>query len=117
MNIGFDISQTGSGKAGCGYYTHAMIKAMLAIAPQQLFAATPGIFYSQPISASGGAAPYTFVLTSGTLPAGLLFGYDGTLSGRANDAPGLYTFTVQTTDVNGAMRPVQAVPAMGIRKM
>jgi len=28
MNIGFDISQTGSGKAGCGYYTHAMIKAM-----------------------------------------------------------------------------------------
>ncbi len=29
MNIGFDISQTGSGKAGCGYYTHAMIKAML----------------------------------------------------------------------------------------
>jgi glycosyltransferase involved in cell wall biosynthesis len=41
MNIGFDISQTGSGKAGCGYYTHAMIKAMLAIAPQHHYALYP----------------------------------------------------------------------------
>jgi glycosyltransferase involved in cell wall biosynthesis len=47
MNIGFDISQTGSGKAGCGYYTHAMIKAMLAIAPQHHYALYPsfGDFY------------------------------------------------------------------------
>jgi len=41
MNIGFDISQTGSGKAGCGYYTHAMIKAMLAVAPQHYYALYP----------------------------------------------------------------------------
>jgi hypothetical protein len=41
MNIGFDISQTGSGKAGCGYFTHAMIKAMLAIAPQHHYALYP----------------------------------------------------------------------------
>jgi glycosyltransferase involved in cell wall biosynthesis len=41
MQIGFDISQTGSGKAGCGYYTHAMIKAMLAIAPQHHYALYP----------------------------------------------------------------------------
>jgi glycosyltransferase involved in cell wall biosynthesis len=41
MDIGFDISQTGSGKAGCGYYTHAMIKAMIAIAPQHRYALYP----------------------------------------------------------------------------
>jgi glycosyltransferase involved in cell wall biosynthesis len=41
MDIGFDISQTGSGKAGCGYYTHAMIQAMLAIAPQHRYALYP----------------------------------------------------------------------------
>jgi glycosyltransferase involved in cell wall biosynthesis len=41
MDIGFDISQTGSGKAGCGYYTHAMIQAMLAIAPQHHYALYP----------------------------------------------------------------------------
>ena len=47
MEIGFDISQTGSGKAGCGYYTHAMIKAMLAVAPQHRYALYPsfGSFY------------------------------------------------------------------------
>jgi glycosyltransferase involved in cell wall biosynthesis len=47
MEIGFDISQTGSGKAGCGYYTHAMIKAMLTIAPQHRYALYPsfGNFY------------------------------------------------------------------------
>jgi glycosyltransferase involved in cell wall biosynthesis len=47
MQIDFDISQTGSARAGCGYYTHAMIKAMLAIAPQHRYALHPsfGDFY------------------------------------------------------------------------
>lgn len=47
MHIGFDISQTGSGKAGCGYYSHAMIEAMLAIAPQHRYSLYPsfGDFY------------------------------------------------------------------------
>lgn len=38
MHIGFDISQTGSGKAGCGYFAHALIKAMLELAPQHRYA-------------------------------------------------------------------------------
>ena len=38
MHIGYDISQTGSGKAGCGYFAHALIKAMLgACAGASLF--------------------------------------------------------------------------------
>jgi glycosyltransferase involved in cell wall biosynthesis len=41
MHIGFDISQTGSGKAGCGYYTHAMMKAMLSVGPQHDYALYP----------------------------------------------------------------------------
>ncbi|MDB5611415.1 MAG: hypothetical protein JWP25_8315 [Bradyrhizobium sp.] len=41
MNIDFDISQTGSGKAGCGYYAHAMINAMLTIAPQHHYRLYP----------------------------------------------------------------------------
>ena len=53
MNIGFDISQTGPGKAGCGYYTHAMIEAMLAIAPHHHYALYPsfGDFYFDPETA------------------------------------------------------------------
>jgi glycosyltransferase involved in cell wall biosynthesis len=41
MHIGFDISQTGDGKAGCGYFAHAMIKAMTAITPQHKYSLYP----------------------------------------------------------------------------
>ena len=47
MHIGFDISQTGSQKAGCGYYADALIKAMMAVAPQNRYSLFPsfGDFY------------------------------------------------------------------------
>jgi glycosyltransferase involved in cell wall biosynthesis len=47
MNIGFDISQTDSGKAGCGFFSHAMIEAMLELAPNNRYALYPsfGDFY------------------------------------------------------------------------
>lgn len=47
MHIGFDISQTGSGKAGCGYFAHALIKAMLELAPEHCYSLFPsfGDFY------------------------------------------------------------------------
>lgn len=47
MHIGFDISQTGSGKAGCGYFAHSMLTAMMGIAPQHRYALYPsfGDFY------------------------------------------------------------------------
>jgi glycosyltransferase involved in cell wall biosynthesis len=41
MHIGFDISQTGAGKAGCGYFAHAMIKAMIAISPRNRYSLYP----------------------------------------------------------------------------
>ena len=47
MHIGFDISQTGSGKAGCGYFAHATINAMLDIASEHRYTLLPcfGDFY------------------------------------------------------------------------
>ena len=47
MHIGFDISQTGSNKAGCGYYAHAMIQALLKLAPENSYSLFPdfGDFY------------------------------------------------------------------------
>src|SRR5260370_26937524 len=41
MHIGFDVSQTGSQKAGCGYYEDALIKAMLVVAPQNRYSLFP----------------------------------------------------------------------------
>lgn len=47
MHIGFDISQTGTGKAGCGYFAHAMIQAMIELAPEHRYSLFPsfGDFY------------------------------------------------------------------------
>lgn len=47
MNIGFDISQTGRGKAGCGYYSDALIRALLKVAPANRYLLYPsfGDFY------------------------------------------------------------------------
>lgn len=47
MRIGFDISQTNTGKAGCGYFAHALIKAMLELAPEHRYSLFPsfGDFY------------------------------------------------------------------------
>ena len=50
MHIGFDISQTGAGKAGCGFFAHAMIDSMLEIEPRHRYALYPGFgdFYFDP---------------------------------------------------------------------
>lgn len=51
MHIGFDISQTGSAKAGCGYFAHAMALAMLQLAPAHRYSFYPsfGDFYFDPL--------------------------------------------------------------------
>jgi len=41
LHIGFDVSQTGSTKAGCGYYAHALVKALLDLAPHHRYSLFP----------------------------------------------------------------------------
>jgi glycosyltransferase involved in cell wall biosynthesis len=59
MHISFDISQTGSGKAGCGYFAHALIQAMLELAPEHRYSLFPsfGDFYFD--AAMPAQNPYT----------------------------------------------------------
>lgn len=47
MHIGYDISQTGKNKAGCGYFADAMLKAMFNFAPYINYSIYPnfGDFY------------------------------------------------------------------------
>jgi len=60
--------------------------------------------YHQPITAAGGSGPYTWTLTSGTLPPGLTFGpcmHAQNPTCQINGTPtqlGNSTFTVQVTD-------------------
>ncbi|TVR02200.1 MAG: glycosyltransferase family 1 protein, partial [Desulfovibrionales bacterium] len=41
MRIGFDISQTGRDKAGCGHYAASLLQAMLPLAPEHEFRLYP----------------------------------------------------------------------------
>ncbi len=70
--------------------------APLTVTPTSLPAAVVGVAYAQKLTASGGVSPYTFALTSGSLPAGFAF-TAGTISGTAA-AAGSTNFTIRVTD-------------------
>jgi hypothetical protein len=60
--------------------------------------ATVGVVYTQTLAASGGLPPYTYAVTSGTLPTGItLDGTTGVLSGTPT-TPGAASFTITATD-------------------
>ncbi|QQE77605.1 putative Ig domain-containing protein [Alicyclobacillus sp. SO9] len=59
-----------------------------------------GAEYSQVIQATGGLSPYTFAVTSGSLPKGLTLESNGHLVGKPL-TNGSYDFTVQVTDKEG----------------
>ncbi len=114
-------SSIASGNAGVGVYsaanaiTSAQISAWNAgSATSSLASGNPvpvganlaggvtGTAYSETITGAGGTSPYTFAVTSGTLPTSLsLNTSSGVISGTPTVA-GTYTFTITATDANSA---------------
>ena len=72
----------------------------ISLSPSSLPGATVGQAYSQGISASGGSAPYTYSVISGSLPAGLSLSSGGSISGTPSVA-GTSNFTIRATDSSG----------------
>jgi subtilisin family serine protease/ABC-type amino acid transport substrate-binding protein len=73
----------------------------LEIDTKTLPAATIDRPYSETLVASGGTPPYTaWTLAGGSLPLGITFANDGTLSGLAAEQ-GIFRFTAQVTDSAG----------------
>jgi len=68
--------------------------------PSTLPAGVSGVDYNQTVTASGGAAPYSFAVSAGTLPTGLSLAANGVLTGPPLVA-GSFNFTVRATDANG----------------
>ena len=67
-----------------------------------LIAGTASSSYSQALAATGGVAPYTWSVSSGSLPAGLSLGKSsGTISGTPISA-GVASFTVAVTGNDGS---------------
>src|SRR5438876_8259815 len=69
----------------------------LQVTSSQLPGGTVASAYSATLSASGGTSPYSWSVSSGTLPTGLILSSSGTLSGTPTVA-GAFPFTVAVKD-------------------
>ena len=78
---------------------------IITLSPATLPSGTVGVAYSQTIVGSGGTGPYTFGVTSGTLPAGLSLTSAGLLSGTPTTV-GTSVVTIRGTDANGCFADV-----------
>jgi len=70
----------------------------LGITTTKLPGGVTGTSYSSSVAASGGLPPYTFTISSGSLPAGLGISQGGRISGTPSGSAGTSTFTVQARD-------------------
>jgi hypothetical protein len=98
---------------GCAVTLPVNVRVCPAITvnPASLANGTLGTAYSQTLTATGGLAPYTYAVTSGTLPAGLSLSTAGVLSGTPTSTTS-QTFTITATDANTCLgsRPYTVAP-------
>jgi large repetitive protein len=78
----------------------------LAITSASLPSGTTNVHYSQTLTATGGAPPYTWAVSSGSLPPGLNLTPTGTLAGTPTQT-GAFTFNAQATDNTGGTAQAQ----------
>jgi hypothetical protein len=78
-------------------YTLVVVPPTLTLTTQTLPGGQLDVPYSASLSAQGGTTPYTWAVTSGSLPTGLSLEPSGTIAGTPQ-ASGTFTFTVTVTD-------------------
>ncbi|HAK75548.1 MAG TPA: hypothetical protein DCM71_01225, partial [Runella sp.] len=93
----YDIStiaaSSGGDNSDIGAYEAIPSCNTVTLSPSSLPSGTVGVNYFQSITATGGTAPYTYSVTSGSVPAGLTLQSDGTWSGSPTGV-GTSNFTV-----------------------
>jgi hypothetical protein len=103
----FDCTEGGTSFCGGGLTVGGLLFSSCAtggcptitVNPPTLPAGTQGLAYSQQLIATGGQAPYTFAVTSGTPPPGINVSAAGLVSGTPT-ATGTFNFLVTATDAN-----------------
>ena len=98
---GFTIAATDA--HGCDVtqaFTLAVTCATLSLTPPNLPNGQTGAPYNQLITATGGAAPYSFSVGAGVLPNGLTLSNAGALTGTPN-VSGIALFSLRAVDANG----------------
>jgi 6-phosphogluconolactonase (cycloisomerase 2 family) len=74
------------------------VSGNLMITTTNLPSGVVGDAYSSTVMATGGIPPYTFTISSGSLPAGLKLSRSGVISGTPSGSVGISNFTVQVKD-------------------
>ena len=101
-NFTVHVADSVANGANKAYTMIVSAPASPTVTTSSLASGTVGTAYAQVILASGGASPYTYAVTSGTIPAGLsLDGATGTISGTPM-AAGSTVLGFRVTDNNGS---------------
>lgn len=96
----FTIQVTDAASSSLTGVFDVTIARSLVITPATLPDATLGTAYTQSLTATGGTAPYTFTVDSGSLPGGITLASSGNLAGTPT-AAGQFSFTARATDSTG----------------
>jgi len=83
-----------------------LFESNISLSPDELPDGVIGSSYSQMITASGGRSPYSFVISSGTLPEGINLSSQGLISGSLNEE-GQFIFTLTASDADGCLKSRQ----------
>ena len=101
-------------------YLEWMTTVGLTVTTPTLPSAQVSLEYSATLTAAGGAGPYRWAVTAGSLPQGLALSSAGLLSGTVTaatasggDAVGTWPFTVTATDPGGAVAVADLQLAVG----
>ncbi len=80
-------------------YTGTVQNPTLALVPAT-GTAIQNVAFSQTLATAGGVAPHTYLLETGTLPAGITLSSAGVISGTTAAAPGNFPVTIRVTDAS-----------------
>ena len=96
----FDVrSQDSLGAFAIKGYNGTVQSPTLTLVPNAA-TAVQGVAFSQALSTTGGVAPHSYLLETGTFPAGITISPAGVVSGTTAAAPGNYPVTLRVTDAS-----------------